>query len=317
MKKAGFACLGLLILFVAMSGAGDRPPSSAPRSAVQVMDCKITLIDHVTQASDRSGILSLVNITEGDSVVTGSQIALIDDRVAKANLAVAELKASNENEIEYAQVAHLTALNKLEVMERANRNSKDSHAVSKTDVEEARLAAKKAEVSIKVATHELNMNKLNRDVTKAELDTYSVNAEFDGVVVKVFKKKGEAVRQGDPVAEIVNTDRVRIKGRVKLSDLPFAKQGAKVKVRLFIEDYDLPGANEVFEGIITFVDLVSNEMDQTVTVHAEVKNRDNILRAGLDALMEIPVDDDKSTNRERQTKDRVVGKPITTTTPDQ
>jgi membrane fusion protein, multidrug efflux system len=326
MTKAGFAGLGLFALFVAISSAVDKPARSTAPRVVKVMDCKITLIDHVTQASDRSGILKSVNYTEGDAVVAGCQIALIDDRVAIANLAVAEMKASNTVEIKYAEAAAMAALKELDMMEKSNKKyhpsptrskgdtgrtnidlaSEDLSAVAKSEIEKARLAARKAELSIDQSKHELELNKLNRDVTKAELDTYSVNAEFDGVVVKVYKKKGEAVRQGDPVAEIVNTDRVRIKGRVSLADLPFAKQGAKVRVRLSVDDLELPEEDEVFEGRITFVDLVSNEMDQSTQVHAEVKNRDNILRAGLDASMEILVDEAVAADHGNPAKERIV-----------
>ena len=313
MKMTCYLCIPILMVIGAFqSPASDKQPKRVAPRIVQVNECKITLIDHVVLASDRAGILREVNCVEGDSVASGDQIALIDDRVARANLAVAELKASNEVEIRFHEFAFETATKKLEMMLRVNEGSKDSdpspsklkgdatvkskvrsgagtNALSMTDIEEAKLAAKKAEVGIDMAKHELAKNRLDRDVSKAELATYSVNAAFDGFIKQVHKKKGEAVRQGDPVAEIINTDRVRIEGDVKLAELPYARRGAKVRVRLAVEDEDLPHEEDVFEGKITFVDLVSDPHDFSVRVHAEVQNRDNILRAGLNALMEIEV----------------------------
>ncbi len=298
MKRTSFFCLSLLIVFAATSGADDKSNSPGSPQPVRVLDCQITLIDHVTLASDRSGILKHVEFKEGQSVVSGSQVALIADEVAKANLAVAEKKASNDTEVRFAKVARDAAENEYNMAVESNKKSGNAlRAVAQVDIDKARLAADKAALSIQQAEHELALNKLNRDVTAAELKTYSVLAGFDGVITKIYKKKDEAVRQGDPIAEIVNTDRVRIEGRVKLADLPFAKQGAKVLVHLFVEEFDLPEEQETFEGKITFVDLVSDKIDRTTRVFAEVQNRDNILRAGLRAEMVIEVDEQTAAHR--------------------
>ena len=284
MKRIAVFSIGMFVVAAAISGADEQPPAGPNTRLIRVSKCQITLIDHVTLASDRSGILKHVEFKEGQSVVEGSQIALIEDDVAKANLAVAEKKASNEVEVKFAKAATDAARTELEMAKKAGKS------VSALDVDKAQLAYQKAQLSIEKAESDLELEKLNRDVAAAELKTYSVVAGFPGVVTKIFKKKHEAVRQGDPIAEIINTDRIRIEGRVSLSDLRFAKQGAKVLVRLYIDDLDLPEEKEIFEGRITFVDLVSEKIDSTTRIFAEVQNRDNILRAGLEAEMEIEVE---------------------------
>ena len=296
MKNASISYLGLLMLLTATSGADDTPARSANPRKVRLEKCRITLIDHVTLASDRTGILSNVEFKEGDSVTRGIQVASIADEVAKATLSVAEKKATNEVEVNFAKVARDAAEKEVERLETANKNPAGVKSVSLLEVDKARLAADKAKLTIEQAEHDLEVDKLERDVKAAELKTFSVLAEFDGVVTRVFKKKGEAVRQGDPVVEIVNTDKVRIEGRVKLADLRFAKKGAKAIVRLSVEEMDLPEEKEVFEGRITFVDLVSDPVDKSTRVYAEVQNRDNILRAGLMAEMEIEIDDGLANN---------------------
>lgn len=285
MNRMAVVSIGLLVTVATIMGADGPTPASRELRPIRVSKCQITLIDHVTLASDRSGILKQVEFKEGQSAVEGSLIALIEDDVAKANLAVAEKKSTNDVEVKFAKAATDAARTELEMAKKAGRG------VSPLDVDKAQLAFQKAQLSIEKAENDLELEKLNRDVTAAELKTYSVKAGFAGVVTKIYKKKHEAVRQGDPIAEIVNTDRVRIEGRVNLSDLRHAKQGAKVLVRLHIEDLELEEEKEVFEGQITFVDLVSEKIDGTTRVFAEVQNRDNILRAGLDAEMEIAVGD--------------------------
>lgn len=291
MKHTGISYLGLLMLLTATSGADDGSARSANPRRVRLEKCRITLIDHVTLASDRAGILSHVEFKEGDSVTRGIQVASIADDVAKATLAVAEKKAQNNVDINFAKIARDAAEQEFKRLEKANQNAEGTRSVSLLELDKARLAADKARLSIEKAEHDLEVDKLDRNVKAAELKTFSVLAEFDGVVTKIYKKKGEAVRQGDPVVEIVNTDKVRIEGRVKLADLRFAKKGAKAIVRLSVEELDLPEEKEAFEGRITFVDLVSDPIDKSTRVYAEVQNRDNILRAGLMAEMEIEIDD--------------------------
>jgi len=286
-------CLSLLMLLTASSAADDPALPLPGVRRVRLEKCHITLIDHVTLASDRTGILKSVEFKEGNSVVAGSLVALIADEVAQANLAVAEKKASNEVELEFSKIAKKAADSELNRLIKANQIAVDKggkEPVPQLEIDKAKLAADKAGLSIQQAEHELGLSKLNAAVTAAELKTYSVLAQFDGVVTRIFRKKGEAVRQGDPVAEIVNTDRVRVEGNVPFSDLRYARQGAKVLVRLNTVHPDDRHANEVFEGKITFVDVVSEPIDRTTRIYAEVRNRENILRAGLEAVMEIEVD---------------------------
>ncbi len=313
MKQSSASYLPLLLLLASTSAADDKSVPSTPSRRVHLDKCHITLIDHVTLASDRTGILKAVKYKEGDSATKGSLVALIADEVAQANLAVAEKKASNENELNFARIAKKAADSEHDRMLKANQLAVEKggrEPVAQLEIDKSKLAADKAGISISAAEHELGLNKLNAAVTAAELNTYSVLAEFDGVVTRIYKKKGEAVRQGDPVAEIINTDRVRVEGYVPLADLRYAKQGAKVYVRLNVADHDLPEEKEVFEGQITFVDVVSEPIDRTTRIYAEVRNRDNILRAGLEATMEIEVESPSATAKSPTEKESESAKKV-------
>lgn len=300
-KLAGGLCL---MLVATISGGDESPLRPESSRLVPVEECRITLLDQVTLASDRAGIIKSLEFKEGQTVGVGSRIALIADEVARANLAVAEKKAKNDVEVKFAKVARDAAEKEFKMMETMAKESREDsadrlQAVAEAEVDKAKLARDKAVLSIDHAVHELELAKLNYEVTAAELKTYSVMSDFDGVVTRIFKKKGEAVRQGDPVAEIINTNRVRIEGRVRLSALPYATQGAKVLVKLSVDEIDLPDEDVEFEGRITFVDPVSDPVDLTTRIYAEVQNRDNILRPGLEAQMEIELDEQTAAKRAR------------------
>lgn len=268
--------------------AGEKAPRVSNRSPVRIADCRIVLIDHVVLACDRSGILKSIEFKEGMHVQARQEVALVADDVAIANLALAERKAANDVEVRFSRKASEIAETEYRKNAEANRKAADAgkgNPVALLEVEKLRLAAEKAVLSIEQAEHELLLNKLTADVSRAERATYAVVAEFEGVVTRIYRKKGEAVRQGDPIVEVVNTDRVRIEGRIDLADLKYAKQGAKVKVRLSVPDLDLPEEREEFEGQITFVDLISDPVTHETRIFADVRNKNNILRAGLTAEM--------------------------------
>lgn len=305
---------GLLMALMLVSArlfAADesKSDSSLSAGAIRISDCRIVLIDHVILACDRSGILKSIECKEGQRVSGRQEVARIADDVAVANVAVAAKKAANDVEIRFArkacEMAEVEYRKNLLANEANNHAGKTFAAIPLMEIEKLKLAAEKGRLSIEQAQNELALNKLHADVARAEHATYSVFAEFDGVVTRVFKKKGEAVRQGDPIAELVSPDRVRIEGRVELSHLRFARQRAKIRVRLTVPELDLPEENEEFEGHITFVDLVSDPVTHETRIYGEVKNRDNILRAGLMAEMLLEREETAETRAEPPVKERL------------
>lgn len=278
--------------------AAESRDTTTAVKRVRLPECRIVLIRQVTLACDRSGVVKSVAFQEGDAVEAKQQVVLIADEVARANLAVAEKKASNDVDVRFNQkardVAEAEYQKNVEANEKAATKSKGEGkqtvvAVSLLEIEKLKLAAQKAVLSIEQAESELALNKLNAEQARAELATYSVIAPFAGVVTRVYKHAGEAVRQGDPILELVNIDRVRIEGRVPLNEVRAVKLKQKVRVKLNDPDFELPEESLEFEGQVTFVDVTVDPVTRETRVWAEVENRDNILRAGLMADMVIDV----------------------------
>lgn len=280
-----------------VAGGESRTASTGPKS-VRLPECRIALIRQVTLACDRPGVVKSVEFSEGHPVEARQQVVLIADEVARATLAVAEKKASNDVDVRFNEKARDLALIELRKNVEANdiaaeKSEKEGKklvvAVAALEIEKLKLAAEKSALAIEQAGNELALNKLSADQTRAELATYSVIAPFGGVVTRVFKHPGEAVRQGDPILELVNIDRVRIEGRVALSDIRSIRLKHKVRVKLNDPDFDLPEESEEFAGHVSFIDVTVDPVTRETRVWAEVENRDNILRAGLMAEMVIEV----------------------------
>jgi RND family efflux transporter MFP subunit len=270
----------------AQQSAPKRKPVAARRASMIVLEqCRIKLINFATLAADHTGILSEIGVKEGDTVRAEQLLSSLKDAVVRARLAKAEKEASNDIEVKFSKKAAEVAQVELDKAEEANKIQR--RAIPEVEVKRLRLSRDKSLLQIDQAALQFEIAKLTRDEANAELQAYQIIAPFDGVVTRVFKSKGEAVRQGDPIIELSGTKRVKVEGYVDVKDIWNVKRGHRVRVRLDVEDMDLEVENELFEGQIVFVDVSAQPVTGQVRVWAEVVNRDNILRAGLNARMAI------------------------------
>lgn len=251
---------------------------------IEVKFHAIKAVNQALLATERPGVVDFVGPKEGDVVRKGDIVARLADAVPKANLEVARLTADSQVESKFARLSN--AVSQVEYEKAVMANERQPNAVTDMEVRKLKLDWDKTRLQIEKADHETEINVMKAKQAEAELKTYWILAPFDGVVTRVQKQKGEAVRQGDPVLEVVNTDTVRIEGRVKDRDIWNVKVGSPVEVRLALtDDHSLPVEKQVFQGRIGFVDVVG-ELNEN-RVWAELPNPDHILRPGLTATMAI------------------------------
>ncbi|MBM82995.1 MAG: hypothetical protein CMJ78_20730 [Planctomycetaceae bacterium] len=274
--------VGLMTFSLMATLTADEQKAESP---IDISRCRIQLIDHVILASDRPGILEFVEPEEGDTVESGQMIAKLKDDVAKASFDTAAKRAENDVQIRYAKKAREVAEAELKMA--VQTNDKLPNTVPLIEIERLRLAEEKGRLQIEQAEVEHLIAGLTSDEAKAQLETYSVDAPFTGKVTRVYKKRGEAVRQGDPILELVSTRRVKVEGYINIEHVWSVKPGTPVEVRLDIPDRDLPQEKRTFKGHISFVDVKVQPVTRQCRVWAEVVNEDNILRMGLNARMQI------------------------------
>lgn len=269
--------------------SANRSPASKG-SEIRLSDCRITLIRLVSLACDRPGVLKRIEVREGDAVAAKKEVARIADEVAAANLAVAEKKGTNDVDVRYGEKARESAELEYRRSAQANQRRKDEGKetiIALVEVEKLRLAAEKAVLAVEQARHELALHKLEAEQARAELAAHAIVAPFAGIVTRVYKQPGEAVRQGDPIVELVNIDRVRIEGRVSYQELSRVKVNQSVRVKLQPQPGQPEGETQHFNGRVTFIDPVVDPVTRETRVWAEVENPGNALRAGLMAEMTI------------------------------
>jgi multidrug resistance efflux pump len=262
--------------------AGQTPPSD---ESVIVSGCRLTYVDAVTLSSERAGVLAEI-AEPGAALAAGQDVARLRDGVLKASLAIAEREASNDVDVRFAAKAAELAELKYERALQANRTHVGT--VSDLELRELRLAADRAALQFEQAEHRLAVAALRLEEIRATVATLSVAAPFAARVRATYKRPGEVVQQGEIIAEIVNTDRVRVEGDVDLGDLSWVAVQAEVYVQLDGALVPPEMAQGVFPGVITFVDVKVEPVSKKVHIAAEVDNRAGLLREGLPAVMLIP-----------------------------
>ncbi len=299
------------VLFVACTIFPFTTQSNQLNAAkITLTKSRVSLIKTVTLASDIPGIIKAVNAKEGDEVEENLNIVQLNDDSARARLKIAVEKAKNDIDIKYSINAAKVAENEYQIALEVNKKSRKRFGEDVSpplEVERLKLSATKSNFQIDKSKAEFLIAGLTRDEAEVELNKFRILTPFKGVVTEILKHPGEAVRQGEPILEMVNTDVVKVEGQFPYAYVNKISVGQKVIIRNLTAriskstsikkyyDTDLKSSSneikkKIFNGVITFIDVKVNPGRGSVTIRTEVENQDNLLRDGLLADIIINVD---------------------------
>lgn len=285
---------GRWAVLLALVAAGPLLPADEPRSegpvaeraagTVVIDKCQIKVFDRALLAAERDGIVAEIRVTEGDVAVGDQALVRLRDDAARARLELARARAGNDISVRYsAKLADAAKANY-----DAGLDLEKQNAISTFQLRQRKLEYERGVLAIEQSALELKLAGLEAAQAEAELQGYQVTAPFSGVVTRVFKRRGESVQLGEPLVELVNTDRIQVEGYGALAELWDVRKGACVRVQLDMPQLEGTVADgEPFEGRLILVDPGVQPVTGQVRVVAEVANRDGVLRDGLKARMVI------------------------------
>lgn len=277
--------LGLVVADVA-SGAAEPIP---------VQSVLIRLIDEAEVPAREAGLLAALSAAEGQLVAEGAELAQLDDRQAQllhrkaqAELEVVGKEAATDVEIRTTTEAAKVAAAELRRAQEAKNRITES--VSQSELDRLGYEAQKTALEVERARQNQEVARLKQSVKERELEIaaehvqrHHLVAPLAGMVVKLYRHRGEWVEPGDKVLRIVRLDRLRAEGFVDAASLRGTLAGRQATVTV-----DLPGQPKVrFSGTVTFVNPEIDPVNGQFRIWVEVDNPRLQLQPGMRAEMTV------------------------------
>ena len=283
---------GTLILLASVVVYADPATESKP---IKVQSVLLRLIEQADVSAKEAGVLAKMNVREGNSVSEDEQLARIEDvdalltkRRAELDLDIARRQAANDVNIRFARKSADVAKAELDRALKSKRQIPDS--VSQSEIDSLRLTYEQAILQTEQAQFDTQVAKLTQTVKEndvafanSSLDRHKIKAPLSGVVVKIYRRKGEWVEPGEKVMRIIRIDRLRAEGFVDAKSIRGNLVDHHVTLQIGLADD--PKAE--FIGKVVFVSPEIDPVNGQVRVWAEIENRDLLLRPGLRASMQI------------------------------
>jgi len=125
------------------------------------------------------------------------------------------------------------------------------------------------------ATSQLVISKARLEGIRARLERTSIFAPTAGVLNDLLVEEGEYIDAGKPVAQIVDSDTVKVVVEIPERDVAFFSVGEQAEVLANTRD-----PNESLAGTITFISELADSKTRTTRTEITLDNRQRLLRSG-------------------------------------
>lgn len=266
-------------------GGFTAEPGSSGNNVV-IEGCRIEPRATFTLAAEQAGRL-LMGPELGNEIKEEELVAKTDDTIAQHQHRVAYFgyqaeKTKTESDIERRYAAKNAQVKEAAYQNAEAANSKVKNAVTPEVLREKKFAHEAAVLGIEKAKHDMLVTRAGAEVKFAEYEAaesmvarHQVKSPVTGIVQEVFRRKGEWVNPGDPIAQVVQMDRLLVSGYLNIVDCaPGKAKGATVTIEI-PTSRDKDGKPTKFAKIkskIMHVDLAVTTGKDDYRVFAEFPN---------------------------------------------
>jgi len=125
------------------------------------------------------------------------------------------------------------------------------------------------------ATSQLAISKARFEGIRARLERANIFAPTAGVLNDLLVEEGEYVDAGNPVAQVVDTDTVKVVVEIPERDIAFFAVGEKAEI--FVDTKD---RTKSLTGTISFISELSDPRTRTTRMEITLDNKQRLLRSG-------------------------------------
>lgn len=207
---AALALVGGLAMPSVLHGQADRGADTAADDPAASL--RLSLYEGFTEPAKQAlmgapldGILMELPVVEGQPVAMGDTLAVMDDRVQRVAVEIARLESESVAAIDAAQAAVDEA-----TVEWENQVALEQRgSATERDVRRALAAQKQAEAELLRARENVAIAAEQYRLEQAQLERYTLKAQFPGVVQVIDTAEGAALRLNDPILMLVNNESLR------------------------------------------------------------------------------------------------------------
>lgn len=257
MRKIHFfsqVLIGLIFLASCSSNEGEVSPIKKDITETVFASGSLEAEDQYQLIAQTEGYIKDMHFDEGDSVMLGQELAIIENITFEANrtatseqLRIAEFNlTSNAPAIQEANANLEYALSKKEQDEKQVQRYRELYkkeSVSALELENIELTYAQSDANVKALEKRLDLLKQQAKQSeinqRAQEDIASYNSAFnslkalsDGRIVKRYKQRGDYVRKGDVIFSIANEATIIGKLNVDESSVEKLKIGQEGVVKL-------------------------------------------------------------------------------------
>lgn len=228
-------------------------------------------------ATGEPGLITEINVREGQKVQKGDVLAVIDTRILEKTLAIAKRKAT---------VHGRAAAMRAELKIRTDRYQKMQQMasrghVSAVELERAKADYEVAEANLLSAGEDSELAKLEVARIQAQIERQKVRCPIDGVIVKLHREVGESTLITDPkMLRLVSLDMLRVKFPITV------RQSLNVREGEYL-DVSLPEVEESTTAVVEVVSPVLDAKSGTVLVTCLIDNSQGKYRSGMRCLLDV------------------------------
>ena len=298
--------LGLALAFGATRIAASRAPEGAAVEAEQVASSSVTIaraekspvqqtieangtveaFDLLSVSPRASGLQILsVLVREGDRVVAGQVLAVLDDAVLRAQLDQAEAQVSSAR-AQVVQAEAQVGQNRAALSEAQERINRYESLFAKGAISAEELTSRRTEVATETQTVaaaaaavqsvEASVRSAQAEVSRltTQLSQTEVVAPESGVIASKTATVGDTANAGTPLFEIISGDQLELAVKIPQTQLAQVNPGATVQITSGSD------ANLQLQGQVRSIDPTVDPQTRQATVKIGLPGSER-LRPGM------------------------------------
>lgn len=234
----------------------------------------------VTVAAEQNGVLTKLDVTEGDEIALGQEVGLIDTtqiwlKIQQAG-ATKEVYQSQKPNLEAQIAATRQQLAKAKQDQQRYKELVDDGAAPSKMLDDAsnQVQVLQKQLDAQISTLSTSTNTLSKQMAATDVQVSllqdqlrkcHITAPIKGIVLEQYAEKGEFATVGKPLFKIADTEKMFFRAYVTSAQLQNIRLGQKARV---FADYG-NGQRKEYEGTVSWISSRAEFTPKTILTDDE------------------------------------------------